>query len=98
MSLFVYAGPPGAHYSYLRTRHGVAPFSDLQPGDVVDFGEHQPPDDELWTTAKSSAAATRRPDNAPVLSPVFSSAPQLPQDAPPTGPVRARPAKKGADA
>jgi hypothetical protein len=92
VSLFVYAGPPGGHYSYLPTRHGTAPFSDLRPGDVIDFGEHQPPDDELWTTAKSSAVANRRPDNAPAPVPAFSSAPQEP------APRRARPVKtQGAD-
>ena len=99
MSLFVYAGPPGARYPYLHTRHGIAPFSNLQPGDVVDFGEHQPPEDDLWTTAKSTAVVNRRPDNAPDLTPVFSSPAEPPDEtAVATGPARPRSAKKGVDA
>jgi hypothetical protein len=88
VALFTYSGPPGGHYSYLRTRYGTAPFSDLEPGDVVDFGEHEPPDDERWRTAKSSASATRIPDNAPPLAPVFSDTPPAPDP-----PRRARPTR-----
>lgn len=97
MSLYVFAGAPGTRYPYLRTRHGVAPFSELQPGDVVDFGEHEPPDDELWTTAKSTRIANRRPDNAPSLAVEFSNSTRPPHDAPTDGPARAKPTKKGAD-
>jgi hypothetical protein len=89
VALFTYDGPPGGHYSFLRTRHGTAPFTGLEPGDIVDFGEHQPPEDGRWRTAKTSASATRRPDNAPSsLSPLFS-------DAPPAAdvPRRGRPAR-----
>jgi hypothetical protein len=89
VALFTYVGPHGGHYSYLPTRHGVAPFSNLNPGDIVDFGEHEPPDDEQWRTTKNGYTATRIPDNAPALpfAPVFSDTPQEPQ------PRRPRPAR-----
>jgi hypothetical protein len=92
VALYTYVGPQGGHYSYLHTRHGVAPFSDLSPGDIVDFAEHEPPDDERWRTTKHGFAATRVPDNAPALplAPAFSDAPDTAADQPPR---RARPAR-----
>lgn len=97
MALYTYDGPPDGRYSYLHTRHGIAPFTGLEPGDIVDFGEHAPPDEKHWRTAKASAVATRRPDNDLPLAPVFSDGPAEPGTEPASRPQRA-PAKQKADA
>jgi hypothetical protein len=63
MAVFEYTGAEGGAYFFLPTAHGVAPFTELNPGDLVDFGQSQPPGDGAWKPAKRGAKANKRPDN-----------------------------------
>lgn len=70
MSVYEYRGDPGMGYLRLACAHGTAPVTGLQVGDLVDFGEHQPPADGRWIDAPEGATATKLPDNHPDNQPV----------------------------
>lgn len=63
MGVYEYRGEPGMGYLYLATAAGTAPHTDLTAGDLIDFGEHEPPQDGRWIE-REGATATRVPDNA----------------------------------
>jgi hypothetical protein len=62
MGVHEYKGVPGLGYLRLPCVHGTVPITDLQPGDLVDFGEHEPPADGRWVE-RPDATATRIADN-----------------------------------
>lgn len=82
MGVFEYRGEPGLTYLYLATKHGTAPHT-LQPGDLVDFGEHEPPVDKRWIEAPDGTAATKLPDNHPDNQPVVQYPEPEPEDTEP---------------
>jgi hypothetical protein len=64
MGVYEYQGEPGLGYHKLKCTWGTAPITDLQPGDLVDFGLYEPPD-RRWTETNPATVPTRIPDNVP---------------------------------
>jgi hypothetical protein len=69
MGVYEYQGEPGLGYLRLPCAHGTVPITGLTAGDLVDFGEHEPPADGRWFEAPDGATATRLPDNHPDAQP-----------------------------
>jgi hypothetical protein len=67
MGVYEYQGEPGLGCLRLACAHGTAPVTNLKQGDLVDFGEHEPPADGRWIEAPEGTEATRLPDNHPVV-------------------------------
>lgn len=84
MGVYEYRGEPGMGYLYLATAAGTAPHTNLTAGDVIDFGEHEPPADNRWVEPDPGVAKILRlPDNHPDAQPLVEWPESEPQDAEP---------------
>jgi hypothetical protein len=63
VAVFEYTGPDRALYGFLLHGSGVAPFT-MHAGELVDFGDREPPEGGHWRPAPAGAAG-RLPDNHP---------------------------------
>lgn len=94
MSVYEYQGEPGLGYLRLPCAHGTVPITGLQPGELVDFGGYDPPNDGRWVLREDAGEDVQRmPDNAPQLAKADPE--PEPEDAPPATvtPIKAKQAK-----